>query len=66
MNNSTGEVVSESELEARLAAMTEPQRVSEKHRWTRFAIDELIKVKGLTFRVHDVSDQRLVLKFQGD
>lgn len=52
MNPSTGEVINLSD-----GTVTKP------HNWTQFDIGEEINVKGIVFKVHDVSDQRLVLKF---
>jgi hypothetical protein len=34
-----------------------------KREWTDFTIGEVIEIKGSPLRVHDVSEQRLVLKF---
>ena len=55
MNTHTGEVIvtTDAELEKR----------PDRRDWVKFDIGETVTVKGINFRVHDVSDQRLVLKF---
>ena len=55
MNIETGKVLSEEEVKL----FTE----TERKKWIAFEIGETIEVRGIKFRVHDVSDQRLVLKF---
>lgn len=60
MNPATGEVVRLDEKFER----ENPERASQiKREWIQFNIGEHVDVKGITFAVHDVSDQRLVLKF---
>lgn len=48
---------------AELAKQVEAKGERPLREWTQFQLGEEITVKGIVFRVHDVSDQRLVLKF---
>ncbi len=60
MNPGTGEVVQLDEQFRR----RDPERFNKIEReWVQFNIGEVIEVRGIRFKVHDVSDQRLVLKF---
>lgn len=42
----------------------ETKMSSEQRNWTRFQEGELINVKGITMRVHEIGEARLVLKFK--
>ncbi len=54
MNTSTGEVIH----------LTEEEAVNlNKREWTQFTIGEIVEVKGIKFSVHNVGNQKLVLKF---
>jgi len=55
MNSETGKVIVVDEHE--LPPM-------EREKWVQFDLGETLSVKGIDFVVHDVSDQRLVLKFK--
>jgi len=63
MNSENGAVLNEQQLQERLGKLSPEARQVEQRKWTMFEIGEAISVKGIPFRVHDVSDQRLVLKF---
>jgi hypothetical protein len=56
VNSETGEVFRGTEEEVK-------QRIGSSPNWVAFNIGELVEVKGILFKVHEVSDQRLVLKF---
>lgn len=60
MNPATGEVVRLDEKFER----EHPERAAQIRRdWVQLTPGEIVEVKGIRFRVHDVGDQRLVLKF---
>jgi hypothetical protein len=61
MNPANGDVVKI--LSVDFDGLPEEQKAKIQRDWVRFNIGEVISVKGITFSVHDVSDQRLVLKF---
>jgi hypothetical protein len=63
MNSETGQVLPESELREKLNAMDPAIRKAEQPKWRMFEIGEILEAKGIRFRVHEVGDQRLVLKF---
>jgi hypothetical protein len=69
MNSSTGQVLPMEQLIAEGEA-GDPKASRElvveriKRDWTEFTIGEEITLKGIEFKVHDVGDQRLVLKFK--
>ena len=55
MNTSTGEVISHEKFEE--------LPTGKKRNWVQFSIGEQMRIKGILFKVHDVSNQRLVLNF---
>jgi hypothetical protein len=38
------------------------QHVREQHKWARFTEDEIIRIKGVSFRVHEIGEKRIILK----
>ena len=65
MNSDTGQVLPEMELLKKLGSMTPEARAAETAKWRIFEIGEVISIKGINFKVHEVGDSRLVLKFAG-
>lgn len=63
MNSETGKVLDSARLHELFGKMTPEQRAVERPKWREFEMGEVIMVKGIRFRVHDIGDQRLVLKF---
>jgi hypothetical protein len=63
MNTETGRVLTEAELKEHLAPFSGHERKTEKRKWRNFEIGERVNLKGMTFTVHEVGDQRIVLKF---
>jgi hypothetical protein len=57
MNTHTGKVISNE----RFQKLTEEQ----KRDWKQFDKGEIVEIKGIRFRVHDLGQSRLVLKFAG-
>jgi hypothetical protein len=56
-------IIDSGEAMAKVAQEIEQRGERPLREWVRFDIGEVIEVKGIRFKVHDVSDQRLVLKF---
>ena len=64
MNSETGQVLPESELHKLFEAMPVEVRAAEQPKWRMFEMGETIEIKGIQFAVHEIGEQRLVLKFK--
>lgn len=64
MNSETGQVLPEAELMEKFRKLSDEARRVEQPKWRMFEIGETIQIKGIAFTVHEVGDQRLILKFK--
>ena len=70
MNPETGKVLivddNAAAMKEKFDALNDVDKTVPLREWVKFEIGEEINVKGIKLKVHDVSDQRLVLKFKGE